>query len=996
MSEVPHYLTHISNYSGLFVTGKSYDKFDFVYNTGDSRFYYAKQDLTYGAGLSVTSANRFSLDKDGPTFHSSQGSESYYLYDEYNRLGDVIGEDYEVGQTISIVGSTGSNDGSYKILEINEIDQLGFDGDNVTGTITGTLDAIESDDAANWFNSSWFFRAPSIDGAWSWWNGQSYSDYVDYYPDLFAQFEEKASTDTRNKAEWGKDHYNTLGKSEGRIVPETNRYLSNSELGWMYISPSHETNQELWFAIDTNVETLWFWASSGTLGPSAVGAQNYTFLGNSGEGSMGPTGWVSWARFSGPGLRGTINVYNHDEDQWYEFKGDGSNSEPATSSPIDSPGSAPSPISSDQDSSKKTENPDKAKRKRLWLAPVGVSSIDTDEPASSNSLTISAIDADPSSDPDSWSADLFYFDADYGSTVNFKANNDRFKYGNGYYILQPKSINSLNVEFNLDFKSRTNKEANAIIHFLENHQGQHEEDRPSSNLKYSQGISGFRWDGNSTFHPYDSVENQTKKFLCSEFSHSLNFENSNDLKVKLRNLDTSLLNKSEQLYVNKAPTYSDSSTYQKNDVVFYTGNHQYYYWHSSASASSKPPAEPNPRWDAASGYFTDLNTEYWTRDFFWKPSIGLNISQNPRLLTQDAGGAYTQMYNDGINESMLKLNLQFKNRSDEEAYSILHFLESHCGYLPFSFNPPAPYERTKNFVCEEWSHQYIHKDSHTISATFEQYPFNFSAEQYTDMVPPPELSSGQLIFTNPLSFAQRGDENSITTGQAVRARMRFKNIGDSPVDIYSGAISGRVEDADYFFHGQTGNNNIPLISDSLSYDKYVVQIPASVTIPFDLGGKYIRISKNYSDGAIGGHYFNVVNSDGTNVIVDGHRDIYFQNNKGEIVSGIEAVSTSPTACSYFVNQPLFASGNSMDSLAGGEEGYADVIFSGASAAGVTDHLVSGGIHGEDFLEAYEGGSYYNIILESTDIYYYGDVTIFSSEEFSPQSGELRTYVSSRD
>jgi hypothetical protein len=66
-----------------------------------------------------------------------------------------------------------------------------------------------------------------------------------------------------------------------------------------------------------------------------------------------------------------------------------------------------------------------------------------------------------------------------------------------------------------------------------------------------------------------------------------------------------------------------------------------------------------------------------------------------------------------------------------------------------------------------------------------------------------------------------------------------------------------------------------------------------------------------------------------------------------------------------------------------------------TAAGVTDYLVSGGVHDEDFLEAYEGGSYYNIIIETTDIYYYGDATVYSSDEFSPQSGELRTYITSR-
>ena len=46
-----------------------------------------------------------------------------------------------------------------------------------------------------------------------------------------------------------------------------------------------------------------------------------------------------------------------------------------------------------------------------------------------------------------------------------------------------------------------------------------------------------------SFHPYDNTEVQSKKFVCSDFSHSLNFENSNDITVKLRNLESSILQK---------------------------------------------------------------------------------------------------------------------------------------------------------------------------------------------------------------------------------------------------------------------------------------------------------------------------------------------------------------------------------------------------------------------------------------------------------------------
>ena len=83
MSEVPHYLTHISNYSGVFATGRSYEKFDFVYNTGDSRFYYARDHLAYGGGASLSSSNRFALVVNAPR---SDGRSGHYVFDEENAM----------------------------------------------------------------------------------------------------------------------------------------------------------------------------------------------------------------------------------------------------------------------------------------------------------------------------------------------------------------------------------------------------------------------------------------------------------------------------------------------------------------------------------------------------------------------------------------------------------------------------------------------------------------------------------------------------------------------------------------------------------------------------------------------------------------------------------------------------------------------------------------------------------------------------------------------
>ena len=379
------------------------------------------------------------------------------------------------------------------------------------------------------------------------------------------------------------------------------------------------------------------------------------------------------------------------------------------------------------------------------------------EPAGPNELTVTAINAEPSDNTNVWAHDEFFFDADYGSTVNFRANNYKYEYGNGYYILQPKNINSLNIEVDLKFKNRTNRETNAIVHFLENHQGQHEQDVPSPNLRYSQGISGFQWDGDSTFHPYDNTEIQSKTFYCNDWTHDLNFENDNDISVKLRNLDTSILKKLDGLFVADIDEYSDSEYYEKNDIVYNVENKKFYYWYGDQSYAGKNPTATQTEWNRNYGYHLDVNTDCWSRKFFWKPSLTLSVSQKPRLNEIGMGAGYSQIYRDGINESLLTLELNFNNRDDAEARAILHFLEQHYGAIPFQFNPPAPYERLKNFVCQEWTHTYNYKNNHSISARFEQYPIEMSASQVDNIITPDYANRWRITLRVPCSVFNPGD-----------------------------------------------------------------------------------------------------------------------------------------------------------------------------------------------------------------------------------------------
>ena len=111
-----HTLTNVINYSGVFQAGANYEKFDFVYNTGDGLFYYAKENITDGGNIVVSGENRFTLDPDGPT---ENGSETHYIYDELSEIG-IIGVGIKEGQTINLEGSIYGGNGSYEILSIEE------------------------------------------------------------------------------------------------------------------------------------------------------------------------------------------------------------------------------------------------------------------------------------------------------------------------------------------------------------------------------------------------------------------------------------------------------------------------------------------------------------------------------------------------------------------------------------------------------------------------------------------------------------------------------------------------------------------------------------------------------------------------------------------------------------------------------------------------------------------------------------------------------------
>lgn len=702
----------------------------------------------------------------------------------------------------------------------------------------------------------------------------------------------------------------------------------NDQQEWVSVNGDKMIENSIDFDADQNLEKI-FNLEYDPLITYKNKLYNYTFGYNKFYSLGEPSGFI-YAQPSEPTNSlikgGLLDLYSIDQQQWYVYK-DGRIYQD------DINRAAPTININYQQSQVQELTETKNYGTRVWLkGSSGNYSIDVYEPRSTNEITITSENINPSVESSDWIADQFFFDADYGSSVTFRCENRKNEYSDGYYTYQPVGINSVKIEIDLQFKNRTNRETNAIIHFVESHFGQYDKDRASPNLKYNQGIGGFRWAGESTFHPYDSTDMQSKTFYCLSFNHSLNFENSNDVSIKLNNFDTSLLNKSESLYVAGVDSYSGLENYIRNDIVLFEGNHKYYYCISDSFVQEVTPAVKTETWQRNGGYFLDTNQGVWTRDFLWRPSIGLKVSQAPRLKNISLTKDYTQIHRDGINESLLVLDLEFNNRTDDEARAILHYLEHHYGCVPFRFNAPAPYEKDRNFVCQQWTHTYNYKNNHSIKAKFEEFPFNLDASKYDAIVTEPILRESEFLIANSISFAD--DSEDLNYQNKFRKRITFRNTGDKSLTVNS----VKIEDGPFVIVARNSSDDVPVLIEGEEYD-YIFQLSPDSSLPFGLNNQNIKMFKQYSDGVSGGMTFAAIDSNGNRLINNGKASSFLQNNTGTILNLV----TGETNAGYdkFINELFIQNNAASGTIQPGETGYIDVYYDGSLSAGDFTSQMSG-------------------------------------------------------
>ena len=92
----------------------------------------------------------------------------------------------------------------------------------------------------------------------------------------------------------------------------------------------------------------------------------------------------------------------------------------------------------------------------------------------------------------------------------------------------------------------------------------------------------------------------------------------------------------------------------------------------------------------------------------------------PKVKTISFGDSYEQRTPDGINNSLLKFNLNFNGRPLHESTAIIHFLKNRAGAESFVFTPYAPFSKTKLYKCSNFNVDFVFFNNYNINVEFQE------------------------------------------------------------------------------------------------------------------------------------------------------------------------------------------------------------------------------------------------------------------------------------
>jgi len=282
----------------------------------------------------------------------------------------------------------------------------------------------------------------------------------------------------------------------------------------------------------------------------------------------------------------------------------------------------------------------------------------------------------------------------YGSKASFSSNVIKMDYEDSLFSYKPRGINSMVANFVLVYKY--NKETiQKIIKFLEDTKGVvsfyiDAEYTSSNEDKIYNSLSGY-CDGYSVIHRTNNDYQLTIKFSIEEEANLFNWRSLNFLNYQAQDWQT-------------------NKEYKKNDVVYFAGNNKkitnYYYCTSDhISEGSKDPKSWYSNWD---------QDFHWCPDSLWQNEVEFKIEKLGRF--------YSTRMQKGKNSAVFPITYEFSSIDTKQLKSMLHFLESHGGYMRFPHNVPSLYNLPKVLIATEWSHKWNGKNSHNLSVSMIEDP----------------------------------------------------------------------------------------------------------------------------------------------------------------------------------------------------------------------------------------------------------------------------------
>ena len=285
----------------------------------------------------------------------------------------------------------------------------------------------------------------------------------------------------------------------------------------------------------------------------------------------------------------------------------------------------------------------------------------------------------------------FNFSPNYGSSIAFTCKNNRLNYSNNTYSLLPSTANNIIAKCSFNF-SVNETDAEKIMNFFES----------------QSGTGAFAISDQSSI--YRSLTGYADSFSVQMTQNNL-YNISLDFSVE-RN--SSFLNWSGKSFVNYAFTsWTTGQFYQKYQPVYFEiqgenklGNFYYAVQDHTGALDNAP-----------------TNTGYWTQNLFYPNDIGLSVETVPTVNNLQFKNSFAMRIKEQDNIHYFQnVRLSYKNITDFELKSILHFLENNLGYRRFEFNCPKIYNRPKIYFADSWTHSWNYENSNNLDVTLIEDP----------------------------------------------------------------------------------------------------------------------------------------------------------------------------------------------------------------------------------------------------------------------------------